>query len=284
MRTILLLLALTVTATAQNIIMKDGKVVVSKGLRRQGDTIMATIERPGGAAGIAPQTDEIGYPLAKIAKLDFPEPAQFKTAQDMIAQGKGTDLIVQLEPILKFYEGFRDAPGTWWINAALLKVKALVSVGREKDAESLAAQIAQIASDPENQLTAQVQVAAGLARKGIFGKALEVAETALKQSKDPGTLAQAALVKGQCLSASKQWEDALLSFLHVTVFYPGEKALVPQALLGVGRAQFAIEDLPSATASLKELIDTYPASGEAAQAKTELQKVQRREKALGLTK
>ena len=36
----------TLPVSAQNILLKDGKTIVSKGLRRQGDIIMATVDIP----------------------------------------------------------------------------------------------------------------------------------------------------------------------------------------------------------------------------------------------
>jgi tetratricopeptide (TPR) repeat protein len=278
-----LLLFLT-SAHAQNIIMKDGKVIATKGVRRQGDTIMATVELPGGEAGKPAKTGELGYPVAQIAKLDFPEPAQLKTAPDLIAQGKGSDALAQLEPIVKYYEGFRDAPGSWWADAALLKVQALASLGRENEAEPLAEQIGRMATDPETKRAADVQVAAGFARKGNHVRALELAEAAIKESKDPATLAPAYVIKGQCLLAKKEWDDAVLAFLEVPVFYPNEKVLLPQAMLGRGRAHFGMDDLPAAKATLNELIKTYPNAAEAKQAEAELTKIARREKALAAPK
>jgi TolA-binding protein len=264
------------SASAQNIVMKDGKVIAAKALRRQGDTILATVELPGGER----KTGELGYALAKIERLDFPEPPQLKTSQDLIAQGKGAEALAQLEPVVKYYEGFRDAPGSWWAPAALRKVQALVAVGREQEAAPLAEQIGRLATDPETARAANVQVAATLVRKGSHARALELIQPALKESRDPATRAPAFIIQGECLLAKKEWEDAMLSFLQVPVFYPTEKVLLPQSLLGRGRAHFGMDDLAAAKASLEELIKTYPASAEAKQAEAELEKISRREKAL----
>lgn len=271
---------LAVPAPGQNILMKDGKVIVTKGLRRQGDTIIATVELPGGEAGKPAKTGDLGYPLAQIAKLDFPEPAVFKAASDLITQGKGAEVIAQLDPVVKYYEGFRDAPGSWWADAALLKAQALISLGREKEAEPLADQISRIATDPEIVRGAEVVLAGAMVRRGAHAQALEVAERALKECKRPATRAPAAIIKGECLLAKKEWEDAMLAFLQVPVLYPGEKILLPQSMLGAGRAQFGMGNLPEAKAALNDLLKAYGASSEAAQAKTELEKIARREKAL----
>jgi tetratricopeptide (TPR) repeat protein len=284
MKALLLLLAFACAASAQNIVMKDGKIIATKGLRRQGDTIIATVELPGGEAGKPAKTGDLGYPLAQIARLDFPEPPQLRTAPDLIAQGKGAAALAQLDPVVKFYESFRDAPGSWWATAALLKVQALASLGRDSEAQPLAEQIARASSDPETLRGANVQIAAGLVRKGNLGRALELVEPAIKDSREPATRAPAFVVKGECLLAKKQWEDAVLAFLQVPVFYPGEKALLPPALLGRGRAHFGMDDLPTAKTVLEELRSTYPDSAEAKQAGAEIEKIARREKALAAPK
>ena len=69
---LLILLALPLAAPAQTILMRDGKRVVAKTLRRQGDSIMAASPAVDGAQ---PLQGEVGYPLAQIERMEFPEPA-----------------------------------------------------------------------------------------------------------------------------------------------------------------------------------------------------------------
>jgi tetratricopeptide (TPR) repeat protein len=280
MRALAFILALATASSAQNIVMKDGKVIPTKGMRRQGETIIATVELAGGEPGKPAKMGDLGYPLAQIAKLDFPEPPQIRAAEELIAQGKLTDALAQLEPVVKFYEGFRDAPGSWWAPAALRKVQALASAGRDREAERLAQELARLAATPEVVRAANVQIAAGLARKGEYGRALELLEPALKESNDPATQAAASVVQGECLLAAKEWDDAVLAFVQVPVFYPGEKLLLPPSLLGRARAHFAADDLPAARAAIEELRKAYPKSTEARLADKELENIERREKAL----
>ena len=281
---VLVFLAVAASASAQNIVMKDGKVIATKGMKRDGNNIIATVEIPGAEAGQQARTGALGYPLAQIARLDFPEPPQLRTAPDLATHGKGAEALTQLEPVVRFYEGFGDVPGSWWTEAALLKAQVLASLGRDQEAGPIAEQIVRTATDPETVRAAEVQVAAGLVRKGSHAQALETAERVLKESKRPGTLAAAGIIKGECLLAKKEWEDALLSFLQTPVFYAGEKMALPLAMLGAGRAQFGMEDFPRAKATLNELIKAYENSPEAAQAQAELDKIARRETALAAPK
>lgn len=280
MKVILLTLALMGSAAAQSIVMKDGKVVAAKALRRDRETIIATVDLPAAEPGQPSKSGDFGFALKQIARLDFPEPPQLHTAQDLLLQGQATEAIAQLDPVVRYYEGFRDAPGSWWAAAALLKAQALGSLGRGSEAEAIARQITGLATDPEAVRGAEVQLAIGLVSKGSLEQALAVAEKALKEAKRPATLALASILKGNCLLANKEWEDAILAFLQVPVFYPGEKQLLPVAALGAGRAEFGMDDFPRANATLNELMNTYSATPEAALAKAEIEKIARREKAL----
>jgi len=227
---------------------------------------------------------DLGYPLAQITRLDFPEPPPMRSAPDLIAQGKSAEALAQLEPVVKYYEGFRDAPGSWWAPLIVLKIEALNSAGKEAEAASLTEQTLQLAKDPEAQRALRARQAANLARQGKTAEAEEICDTVIKESKDARTLAAAYLAKGQCLLAKKQWEDAMLAFLETPVFYPGEKVELPKSMLGIGRAQFGMDNFTEARAALNDLIKTYAASTEAMQAKTELDNIARREKALAAPK
>jgi len=264
--------------------MKDGKVVTVKSLRRQGDNLMGTVEMTPAQEGKPAQTGELGYPVAQVAKIDFPEPPQLKTAADLITKGKATDALAQIEPVLKYYEGFRDAPGSWWADLALLKVQAFVSQGRDADVEPIIQQIYRLATDPETTRAAKTLSAAGFVRRGEPAKALELCNVVLKESTRPETLAQAYITSGQSHLALKEWDPALISFLEIPVFYPDSKVLQPPSMLGAGQAYEALQDFTRAKATLNDLIGTYGATAEAKQAKVELEKIARTEKALDLVK
>jgi len=275
--------AIAATAEAQNLLLKDGRTIVTKGIRRQGEMIMARVEISIPASGDSPaktQTGEMGYALKLIAKLDFPEPAQLRTVPDLLVAGKTAEALAQIEPVVRYYESFRDAPGSWWAEAALIKVEALQAAGNFKDAESLIDNLARSAGDPETARAARVFVAAGMTRRGEHAKAVEIFDQVMKDATKPATLANASVNKGQSHLALKQYESALLAFLQIPVFFPNQKMLVPQAMLGSAKAYFGLDDLTRAKATLDELLKDFASSPQAAEAKVELEKVTKREKAL----
>ncbi|MGZ4967488.1 MAG: tetratricopeptide repeat protein, partial [Chthoniobacterales bacterium] len=221
----------------------------------------------GGSAG------EVGQPISSIAKIEFPEPQGLKVAADLLSQGQAEKALAEITPVLAFYEQFRDIPGAWWAQAAVIKVSALAALGRDVDAEPLAQQIQRTATDPETARAANLRIASSLVKKQEYEKAAQICDAAIKESTRPEVLADAWVTKGNVLLAQKDWDDALLAFLRVPVFYRDEKLFMPPALLGSARAYRRLDDIEHAKRALKDLIAAFPKSSEAAIAQTELQKL-----------
>ncbi len=282
MRRIFLLLLVAVgpvfrSAEAQSILLQDGRRVTTQGLRRQGDTIMATDPVEEGRPAVK---GEVGYPLSQIETLEFPEPGQLTAALGLIEKGRGAEAVAQLDQALRYYEVFRDAPGSHWADLVLLKANTLLSLERDSEAEKLALDIASRGSDPETQLGAKAVLAACLVRRGEAEKALPILTEVMRGAHREDTLATASVYEGECHLASKEFEPAILCFLTVPVFYPDQHYLEARWKLGAGRAFFAAGEIDRAKETLNELVEKQSAAPEVAAAKAELERIERREKAL----
>ena len=262
----MLVLVIAPSAQAQTILLKTGQTIETKGVRRSGDMVMIKV-RVGASSG------EVGYRASTIAKIAFPEPLQLKTTAVFLSQGQPEKALADIEPIVKYYEPFRDIPGNWWAPAALLKVSALSGMQLDKEAEKLGDEIRKNVIDPETARAAQLQLVAGLVRKDEYDKALQLCDSVIKESAKAEVLAEAWVHKGDALLAQRQWDDAVLAYLHVPVFYEEEKRWMPPALLGSARAFRSLEDLEEAKRSLNDLTAGYPKSAQAEIARTELQKL-----------
>lgn len=261
-----LLLALAPFADAQTIVLKTGQRVDTSGVRRSGDKVMGKVE-------VAGTTGEVGHDVSAIAKIEFPEPQGIKRAAESLSQGDPEKALADINPIISFYESFRDIPGAWWGQAAIIKVSALAALQRDAEAEPLAAMIQRNSADPETARAANLRIASSLVKRQEYDKAAQLVDAAIKDSTRPDILADAWVTKGNVLLAQKQWDAALLAFLRVPVFYRDEKLHMPPALLGSARAYRFLEDKERARKTLDELIAGFPKSVEAATAKTELQKL-----------
>lgn len=246
---------------------KDGKSVAATTLRRSGPNILATVP-------VGETMAETPYLVSNIAKVEFPEPAQMQTTTDLLLKGNDAAALTQIEPIVTYYESYKEVPGSWWAAAARLKLKAYQDLHRDAAADALIDDM--VKSAPENSDAARlasVLQAAILARKGEHDKAIAVYDNVIKSSTDDDTLAYAWVAKGASLYAQQQFDPALLAYLHVPVFYPDEKLLVPTVLLGSGKCYVRIENLPEAQKSFNEVVEQFPSSPEAVAAKAELKKL-----------
>lgn len=253
-------------ATNITISLKDGRSVTVPTVRRDGTNVKVPMQ-------IGTTAGEMGYPVASIARIDFPEPPEIDKAQDLLAKGKAEDVVNILKPVLEAQQPFSDLPGNWWQQAAQLKLTALVVSGRDAEADELINQLSQSSTDPDTLSLARVLRAASAARKGDYELSLPVFDRAIKDSKNRETVVNAWLNKGHCHLGLKQWEQAILAYLRLPVFFSDQRLLIPQAQLGAARAMAGLGDTASAGAKYEEIINTYPRSAEAGLAKTELEKL-----------
>ena len=174
---------------------------------------------------------------------------------------------------MKYYEPFRDLPGNWWAQAALLEVSALSGMQLDKAAETLGEKIRKNVTDPETARAAQLQLVPGLVRNEDYDKALQLCDAVIKESTEARGPGRGVGEKGDTFLAQRQWDDAVLAYLHVPVFYADEKLWMPPALLGSARAFRGLGDLERAKRSFNDLTAKFPKSAQAEIARAELKKL-----------
>lgn len=263
---LVLLLALVLDAHAQNIQLKTGQTITTNGVRRSNDMVMGKVQ-------VGSSSGEVGYQVSTIARIDFPAPPQLKTAAALLAQNEPSKALAEIGPVVKSFEPFRDIPGNYWAQAALLEVAALSGMNLDKEAQSLGDEIRKNVTDPEMARAAQLQLVPGLIHSESYDKALQICDATIKESAQPSVLAEAWVRKGDALLAQRTWAGAALAYLHVPVFYQDERRWMPPALLGSARAFRGLEDLERAKKSLRDLTAEYPKSAQAEIARAELQKM-----------
>ncbi|MGH8047207.1 MAG: tetratricopeptide repeat protein [Chthoniobacterales bacterium] len=270
LRVLALSLAATGAGFAQKITLENGKVIFARSLTRQGDTLLAEVSMPG--AGTA----KIGTPINQIASIEFPEPPEIASASALVASGKSEEALAVLQLPLATYEALGNMPGTWLPDLEVLKLQALIGVGKISTLKEAA--IPQGAKELEWVMT--LQNGAVLAAAGKHDKAIELFSAALDKSANARVLATAAVLRGESLLARKDWAAALLSVLQIPVFYPDEKGLMPPVLLDSARAYLELHDFASARIALKELKQNYASTAQGGQADKELARVDKLDAAL----
>jgi TolA-binding protein len=265
---LVLVLVLGNSANAQTIVLTTGQKIDVLGVRREGDMILGKVQVGTGSG-------EVGYHLPQIAKIEFPEPRGLKEASDLLGQGSADKALAEINQVVAFYQPFKEVPGAWWAQAALIKVSALGALQRDTEAELLAAQIEKSVVDPETARAARLRLAAGLIHRHEFEKAAKICESAIKESTRSEILAEAWTKKGDVLFAQRKWDEALIAYLHVSVFYRDEKTFIPAVLLGSARSYRRLDETERARKTLTELLTTFPKSAEATAAQTEIQKLEK---------
>src|SRR3954468_11954739 len=152
---ILFSLILVSPSHSQTITLQTGQKVDTQGVRRDGDIVMGKVQVGSGSG-------EVGYHLAQIQKVEFPEPRALKSASDLLVQGQPDKALAEIEPVVAYYAPFKDVPGNWWAQAALIKVSILAAQQHPKEAEALAADIEKSAKDQDMAHAAQLRLIGSL--------------------------------------------------------------------------------------------------------------------------
>ena len=246
---------------------KDGQTVTTSGIRRAGSAIMAKVQLKSGGEG------EAGYDVANLTRVDFPEPGQLKIASGLLAQGRADEALKQLAAA--YYAPFKEIPGSRWTALALLQLDAYSRLGRDGEADALAAELGRLgAVPPDVQRAIKIRQGASLERSGKHEAALALLEPiARDENTPPQALPEAWLSMGAANLALNRNKAALLAYLHVPVYVPDRALFVPPALLGSSIAYVRLDDKTRARDALQQLIANYPNAREAAEAKDRLQKL-----------
>ena len=257
--------------------LNDGKVIYPKSMRREGDIIRATIVIPPAQPGGPVTEGEFGWPIKEVFRLFFPKPAVLDTVPDLIAAGRAEEALKQLDPVLKYYGGFRDAPGSWWADAVPLQIQALLVLKREKEAAEVAEAFGRLALSEEFKQFTKAFNAVARTRKGEHETAILYYADAIKSTKRPDILGLIAVNKGDSLlaiadalkekheidKAAVRYEEALLSYMRIAALYPSQRMFLAQATFGAARAYFGFEDFERALVSIKELRENFAGTAEA---------------------
>ena len=257
------------SAPAQTLLLKNGESMPANGLVRNGDMIMVAVKTSTGSKG------QVGYHVSDVAELNLPAPEVLKFAAEQVANGDFAHAFAQIDPVVAYQKTIRDIPGNWWAKSALVEVSALLGLNRMADATALVNEIAGYSKDPEILISAKLQIAL-TTKFDDPQQALAAYDSIISQSSDPGTLSRAWIAEGDIHFAQHEFDEALLAYLTVTVFYPEHNPLIPKALWDSGQSYAKLKDATNATKTYQTLISNYPASPEAALAKAELMKKEKK--------
>lgn len=256
------LAACAASASAQRYLLKDGSALAAADVTLAANALVQQVKIPSGG------TYERRFPFADIARLDFPEPPALDEAEALVTAGQGEAALKLLDPVYRQFAAFPKTPGSPWPRAAALRLQALLLGNDETAIGAAARELMQTGLGPEVTGVAQLALARLDARAGREALARLMLDEIVKDA-PPAVAARAWLLRGDLASARAAYAEALECYLHIPAFFGSHEDLMPAALVGAARAYKGYGDTDRAERAALELLDRYPATLEATQAKKE---------------
>jgi hypothetical protein len=250
------------TTLGQRYLLKDGTALAAADVTLGSGALVQQVAIPGGGSF------ERRYPLADLARLDFPEPEALDEAEKLVTAGSGVDALKLIEPIYRQFAPFAKVAGSHWPRAAQLRLDALLLGTESAEIASAARELMQSGLGPDVTGTAKLALAQLDVRAGKADLAIVMIEQIVREA-TPLVQARAWLLRGDLAAARAAHVEALESYLRIPAFYGTLDELMPAALLGAARAYKGYGDTSRAERAALDLIDTYPATLQATQAKKE---------------
>jgi tetratricopeptide (TPR) repeat protein len=253
--------------------MKDGTAV---------NAASVTVAADGGLVQkIAGGAAERRYDFADIARLDFPEPPEIAETAALVAAGKPAQALYKIEPVYRRFALFTKTPGSWWTEAAVLRLRALLlppdlkvdpkaALETPVRIRAAARELMTTATDPDAIGEGQLALAELDIRAGQPELATAMLDEIVRDAPSgSGIKVRAWLLRGDLALKRQAFEDALECYLRIPALFGTWDELMPAALLGSARAYKGYGDPDRAERAYLDLIDTYPNSPQATAAKAE---------------
>ncbi len=248
---------------AQSYVLNNGTVLKASEVKLSGNALVQEIALPGGGSA------ERRYLLNTVARLSWPEPEEVGSAEAELAAGKNAEALATITPIYRIFGPFSKTPGSWWTQAASLRLQAMVaSKASSSDISSAAREIMNSATDPEAVGNAKLALAQVDAREGRDSLASAMIDQIVNDAPS-GVRARAWLLRGDLALKKQSFEAAIEAYLHVPAFFGTLDELMPSAILGSARAYKGYGDASRSERAYLDVIDTYPNTAEAQIAKNE---------------
>ena len=260
-RLVLLMIVMVGGLSAQRYQLRDGTVLSASEVTLRGGVLDHATDLPGGQGAV-----ERSYPLAQVARLDWPEPVELGEARQQLRTGDAVGSLATLEPMLRQFTPLAKVPGSWWTAAKRVSLQGLMMLGETTVAAQAARELIAIATDAEAVGLARLALVELEARNGRPEIARAMLTAVAAADVPPAVQARAWLLHGDLALTRGETEEAIEAYLHIPVFHGTHEDLLPAALLGSARAFRSHGDPARADRAVSELIDSHADTAEAATA------------------
>jgi len=253
---LLFLLLSFVQVQAQAIVLKDGTRVSPNSFNIENGKIIRTIAINGNSATSV-------LDLSNIAELDWPFSTELTESRALLAQGRTEEAINLLKSGKDFFEVFKTLKGgeILYRDIFLAYVEALGQGGKFDETIAAMIPLQKLKLTPEQEVRVKV-LKLNIERQtsSDFAAIMGQAKNILDSTDDSATAAAVWSIIGDVHARQKKYEDALMAYLRIPVFYGTQVQRVPEAELNAARMLTKMKRYEDAQAIYTRLIETYSGS------------------------
>lgn len=265
-RSILLLAgALLVSAAAhgQAIVLKDGTRIPEADFKLEGDKIIRIVK-------IGNNTATTELPRQNIGFLEWPEPAELLEAKSLMAQAKSDEALALLKKSLDFFEKFENVEGNWYQPVFFAYVETLSQAGKFEETIKMLPRLRTLPLSPEQKMTLRIiQLDIDRQTSSEYTAILADAKSILAETDDSAVGASIWTIIADIHAKKKEWEQALMAYLRIPVFYGTQMQRVPDAELKAGLMLVQMKRYEDAQAVFGRIAASYKGSAIAERAAKE---------------
>jgi tetratricopeptide (TPR) repeat protein len=246
---------LETAAQAQALILKDGSKLLPEQFAVEGGKPIKKVK-------IGENTATSPLQMNSIASMEWPRPEELVQSADLMAAGKTAEAMEMIAKGKAFFEPFKDVPGNWFAELTLAQLEAMAT------SDDFTAALKALADAQRLKLTDEQKLRLKIIKLNIDRQAssdyagiVAQAENILAESTDSSVGAAVWMIIGDVYTKQKEFEKALMAYLHVPVFYGTQIQKVPEAEMQAARTLAKMRRFEDATAYYTRLSETYKNSG-----------------------
>lgn len=210
-------------------------------------------------------TPEVGLAVADIVQIQMPTPAVFAAIERIRTSPVATDAQFAtahraLDKIILQIKALRDIPGIPANQAMILKGRLYDKKGLWRESARIYEEI--LAKSPPPEIATQAQILAGIAyaKGGEYNQAVEYLGGIPLPEEDEEVLSQLLFALGDSYFALENYDNALLSYLPLVVFYPYVYDNEPRGLAAALGCYAKLKEWEPLYRSIQEIKSGYPDS------------------------
>jgi tetratricopeptide (TPR) repeat protein len=217
------------------------------------------------------QEAEAVIPLDAIQRLEWPEIREVLEAQTLLAEGKTKEALDTLQKARDFFKPFKSIPGNPYNEVIFAHAEALDQAGDFDSLIRVLPEVEGVKWDDAHKLKLRL-LKLNMQRRtsGDQEAVLADAQEILTETDDASVCARLWMTIAEIHSKRERWEEALMAYLHVPVFYGSQGGLVPQAQLSAARTLSKMERHKDAVGFYQRIMEQYAGGEIANTAKTEM--------------